>query len=71
MRSELTSRELLILSLIKLGYEDKEIAQRLNLAIGTVKNHLQVIYRKLRVFNRTAAVIKALEKGYISVGRVQ
>lgn len=38
-----------------------EIALRLHLAAGTVKNHLENIYRKLEASGRTAAIKKARE----------
>jgi len=55
----LSSREIEILSLTAEGLKRDEIALRLHLAAGTVKNHLENIYRKLEVGGRTAAVKKA------------
>jgi DNA-binding CsgD family transcriptional regulator len=51
----LTAREQEILALVAQGYENKNIACRLNITIPTVQNHLRHIYAKLHVPNRTAA----------------
>ena len=61
----LTKRELEILRLMAGGYSNKEIADALGTAEGTVKNHASSILSKLGVRDRTRAVLKALERGYI------
>lgn len=61
----LTPREVEILRLIAGGYSNREIAQALGTAEGTVKNHASSILSKLGVRDRTRAVLKALELGYI------
>lgn len=61
----LTKRELEILRLIAGGYSNREIAEALGTAEGTVKNHASSILSKLGVRDRTRAVLKALEQGYI------
>jgi len=61
----LTKRELEILRLIAGGYSNREIADALGTAEGTVKNHASSILSKLGVRDRTRAVLKALELGYI------
>ncbi|MDR0374902.1 MAG: response regulator transcription factor [Treponema sp.] len=48
----LTSREREIFTYITIGYENEEIAKKLNLAPQTVKNHVSAIYSKLGVKNR-------------------
>jgi LuxR family maltose regulon positive regulatory protein len=57
----LSGREIEILVLTAEGLKRDEIALRLNLAPGTVKNHLENIYRKLEASGRTAAIKKARE----------
>jgi DNA-binding NarL/FixJ family response regulator len=57
----LTERETEILRLMAGGYSNREIAQALNVAEGTVKNHVSNILSKLGVRDRTRAVLKALE----------
>jgi DNA-binding NarL/FixJ family response regulator len=61
----LTLRETEILRLMTGGYSNREIASALQLSEGTVKNHVSNILGKLGVRDRTRAVLKAIEKGYI------
>ncbi|QKK03521.1 MAG: response regulator transcription factor [Pseudomonadota bacterium] len=61
----LTERETEILRLMAGGYSNKEIAGALNVAEGTVKNHVSNILSKMGVRDRTRAVLKALEDGVI------
>jgi DNA-binding NarL/FixJ family response regulator len=61
----LTKREVEILRLMAGGYSNREIASALGTAEGTVKNHASSILSKLGVRDRTRAVLKALECGYI------
>lgn len=62
----LTEREIEVLELIALGMTNKEIAQQLIVAPGTVKAHTSSIYRKLNVTNRTEAAARAWEIGIFS-----
>lgn len=57
----LSGREIQILSLAAEGLKRDEIALRLHLASGTVKNHLETIYRKLEAPGKTSAIKKARE----------
>ena len=61
----LTDRETEILRLMAGGYSNKEIANSLNVAEGTVKNHVSNILSKMGVRDRTRAVLKAFEMGQI------
>jgi len=61
----LTKREVEILRLMAGGYSNREIAEALGTAEGTIKNHASSILSKLGVRDRTRAVLKALERGYI------
>ena len=61
----LTERETEILRLMAGGYSNKEIARSLGVAEGTVKNHVSNILSKMGVRDRTRAVLKAFELGYI------
>lgn len=61
----LTKREVEVLRLMAGGYSNREIAEALGTAEGTVKNHTSSILSKLGVRDRTRAVLKALELGYI------
>jgi DNA-binding NarL/FixJ family response regulator len=61
----LTPRELEVLRLIAAGYSNREIAHALGTAEGTVKNQTSSILGKLGVRDRTRAVLKALEMGWL------
>lgn len=61
----LTERETEILRLMSAGFSNKEIANSLGVAEGTVKNHVSNILSKLGVRDRTRAVLKALEIGIV------
>jgi len=55
----LTQRQLEVLHLISLGHPNKIIANYLDIKEQTVKIHINQIFKELRVFNRTQAVLKA------------
>ncbi len=52
----LTSREREVLSLVRQGLTNREIAHRLGITSGTVRSHLEHAFAKLGVGTRTAAV---------------
>ena len=62
---ELTPRETEVLACITQGRSNREIAEALHVAEGTVKNHVSNILSKMGVRDRTRAVLKALEQGYL------
>ena len=55
---DLTKREHEILSSLNEGLSNREIAGRLGIKPATVKKHLERIYDKLGVRNRTAAAVR-------------
>jgi DNA-binding CsgD family transcriptional regulator len=57
---ELSPRQREVLALIVQGLPNKEIARRLNLAVGTVKIHVAVLFHKMNVTSRTAAAVAGL-----------
>jgi DNA-binding NarL/FixJ family response regulator len=61
----LNERERGVLRLLAEGLSNREIAARLALAEGTVKNHVSVILDKLQAANRTHAARVAREQGLI------
>ena len=61
----LTVREREVLHLICAGYSNKEIADLLALAEGTVKNHVSNLLLKLDARDRTRAALKALQQGQL------
>jgi len=62
----LTPRQIDVIRGIAKGLPNKLIAYELGLTEGTVKVHMTVILKTLGVTNRTAAVIEAVKRGYIS-----
>ncbi|HEY4238336.1 MAG TPA: response regulator transcription factor [Kofleriaceae bacterium] len=63
--SPLTARELEVLRLMAGGYSNREIADALGAAEGTIKNHASSVLAKLGVRDRTRAVLTAIERGLI------
>ncbi|HAG94180.1 MAG: hypothetical protein CMK83_03710 [Pseudomonadales bacterium] len=61
----LTEKEYEILKLLAEGLCNKKIASRSQIALTTVKWHLQNIFGKLQARNRTEAVVKAQEHSLI------
>ena len=61
----LSEREQEILNLLAQGLSNREIAARLNLAQGTVKNYVTTILQKLGVRDRTQAALRARELGLL------
>lgn len=62
---ELSPRELDVLTLIRDGQSNKEIADTLHISEFTIKNHVRNILSKLNVPDRTAAVTLAIDRGLI------
>jgi DNA-binding NarL/FixJ family response regulator len=60
---QLTEREHDILKLLAQGTSNRQIAEKLYLTEGTVKNHMSNILSKLGVRDRTQAALKAKELG--------
>jgi LuxR family maltose regulon positive regulatory protein len=61
----LSQRELEVLHLIAQGLSNREIGERLFLALDTVKGHNQKIFGKLQVQSRTEAIARARELGLV------
>ena len=61
--SELTPREMEIISHVAEGQSNKTIARALNITDGTVKLHVKAILRKLGVHSRVEAAVIAVEQG--------
>ncbi len=62
---DLTARELDVLVQLARGLANKEIADTLGISEHTAKGHLKNILSKLRVLDRTQAVIAAVQRGII------
>lgn len=61
----LTAREMEVLRLMATGLSNREIAGLIGTSEGTVKTHASSILSKLGVRDRTRAVLKALELGFV------
>ena len=61
----LTEREMEVLRLMAAGLSNRDIADELVLAMGTVKAHLHNVYAKLQVRNRTEAAARARNLGLL------
>ncbi len=65
LEEPLSERELEVLRLVASGLSNREVAQDLVLATGTVKKHTNNIFTKLGVRSRTEAVAHARELGLL------
>jgi DNA-binding NarL/FixJ family response regulator len=64
---DLTPRELEVLTLIAEGLPNREIAQELTISEKTVKNHINNIFSKLHVYDRSQAMLYAIRQGLVKV----
>ena len=61
----LSRREIDVVRAVSQGLRNRDIAERLGIAEGTVKLHLHTIYTKLQVDGRTALIVKLNEKSFV------
>jgi len=61
----LTAQERRILELIRDGHGSEEIARELEISIGTLRNHVHDLNRKLSTHSRVEAVMQAAKRGLI------
>jgi DNA-binding NarL/FixJ family response regulator len=54
----LSTREAEVLKFLSRGFSNKEIADKIELSIETVRTYLKSIYKKLHVRSRTEAVLR-------------
>jgi DNA-binding NarL/FixJ family response regulator len=64
----LSARETEVLQFLAQGYSNAQIAERLSISEGTVKNHITNIYDKLCLHTRAEAVAWAWQNGLVSSG---
>lgn len=65
--AQLSPRELEVLRLVAKGLSNKEIGAQLNVVEGTVKIHVTNVLSKLRVADRTQAIVVAIQRGIIDI----
>jgi DNA-binding NarL/FixJ family response regulator len=63
----LTPREREVLQALADALSDKEIAERLNVSVGTVGNHFVNIFKKLEVHSRLQALVFALRHNIVRI----
>ncbi len=63
LTDKLTEREVDVLRLVARGFTNTDIAERLHLSEGTVRNHVSAIFAKLEVADRTQAAVIAIQHG--------
>src|SRR4026207_506324 len=63
----LTSREQEILELIRAGFKNKEIGQRLKISVKTVEAHRANMMKKMRVSNTAQLLKTAIQQGTIKI----
>ncbi len=61
-KSELTDREKDILNLVGEGMSNTEIAKKLYISVGTVKNYISSLYSKLEVDDRSKLTLYAIKE---------
>ena len=66
----LTDREIEVMSLIVQGYINKEIAEKLNIALATVITHRKNIMEKLGFKSVSALTIYAVMHGYVDINNI-
>lgn len=64
-RSPLTAREAEVLALLGRGLSDRQVAARLVISPKTVEKHVGAVLRKTGTAGRTAAVLSALDRGWL------
>ncbi|HVB65961.1 MAG TPA: response regulator transcription factor [Nitrolancea sp.] len=63
-QSHLSDREATLLRLLATGYNNRQIADQLDLAESTVKNNLSSLFQKIGVRDRTQAALYAISQGF-------
>ncbi len=70
VKISLSPRETEILELLALGLSNADIAHRLFLSEGTVRNYMSDLFTKLEVSDRTQAVVVALRLGLVDINKL-
>ena len=64
---DLTPRELEVLKLIGNGLTNRQIAEELVISEKTVKNHINNVFSKLHIYDRSQAILYAIREGLVKV----
>ena len=60
-RYKISVRELEISMLVCRGYSNKEIANDLQIVLGTVKSHIRNVYRKVHIKNKISLLLRFMD----------
>lgn len=63
----LTAREIEVLQYLAYGYSNRDMAEKLYISDKTVKNHVSSILLKMKVRDRTQAVLEAYKKDWVTL----
>ncbi len=69
-QARLSDREVEVLALVAQGYINKEIADRLNIALSTVISHRKNITEKLGIKSVSALTVYAVMNGYVDINKI-
>ena len=61
----LTERESEMIELIKLGKNNRQVADEMHLSLSSVKGHLQRLFERFDVTDRTQLVVRAIHEGWV------
>lgn len=67
LMDDLTPRELEVLKLIGSGLTNRQIAEKLVISEKTVKNHINNVFSKLHIYDRSQAILYAIREGLVKV----
>lgn len=62
-----TKRECEVLQLLTDGKSNRQIAEALNISEKTVKNHVSSLFKKMKVNDRTQAVVTAIKNNWVEL----
>jgi DNA-binding NarL/FixJ family response regulator len=62
---KLTPREIEVINLLAYGFSYAQIAEQLGVTLNTLKTHIKRAYSKLKVHNRTQAVLVARQHDFL------
>jgi LuxR family maltose regulon positive regulatory protein len=58
------------LKFVACGLTNKQIADRFNISIHTVKSHIESIFRKLNAHSKVQAIVLSIAQGWIDVSEI-
>ncbi len=64
--NQISKREYEVLQYLDSDYRQDEVAKKLYISVTTLRFHLRNIYRKLKVHNRSGAVLRAKQLGILN-----